>query len=29
MKLLIAKKVKLQNKTLDWKGKVRNVIKLC
>ena len=29
MKLVIAKKVKLRNKTFDQTGKVRNVVKLC
>ena len=29
MKVLIAKKVKIRNKTFDWTGKIRNVVKLC
>ena len=29
MKLLITKKVELRNKTFDWAGKIRNVMKLC
>ena len=29
MKELIAKKVKLRNKTFHWTGKIRNVVKLC
>ena len=29
MKFPLTKKVKMRNKTFDWTGKVRNVVKLC